>query len=187
MRRRHFLLFPLALLGAACTFKKRYGTQALPYEEYAKSPLIEMSYKAADALVAQAGASLDHSHPVIAATLVDLDNLEESSPLGRLIAEQVGARFSQRGFLVAELKARKKLRMKVEEGELMLSRELSDLAQQQAAQAVVVGTYTEGADRVFINLKLIQVESHLALGAVNYALPLDGNVRTLLARHPAAQ
>ncbi|MDR1888950.1 MAG: hypothetical protein LBQ81_06165 [Zoogloeaceae bacterium] len=172
----------LILMLDGCSTRRQSYTP-VSYSSVAQSELIAASYKAADALIAQVGAQqLSPQHPVIVATLVNINALEESSPLGRLVSEQLGARFAQQGYKVVELKLRQKLYMKRNEGELMLTREIRDIAQQHDAQALIIGTYTEGADRVFINLKLTQVETNIALAAVDYALPLDMNIRSLLYR-----
>jgi TolB-like protein len=183
MRRLFPFLLMLLMLSACAPRQKSYRPAS--YSSVAESELIAASYRAADALASQAGETLSSQHPVIIATLVNINALEESSPLGRLISEQLGARLTQQGYRVIELKIRQKLYMKRHEGELMLTREIRDIAQQHNAQALIIGTYTEGADRVFINLKLTQVETNIALAAVDYALPLDMNIRALLYR-PAA-
>ena len=185
MHRRQLLSAAGAsLLLAACTSGSRRSYSAASYASVAQSELIATSYKAADALLAQAAGQIAREHPLIVATLVNINALEESTPLGRLISEQVGARMAQQGYRVVELKIRQKLYMKRNEGELMLTREIRDIARQQDAQALVIGTYTEGADRVFVNLKLTQIETNIALAAVDYALPLDMNIRALLQRPP---
>lgn len=175
------MLCALVLLLNGCAPKPQ-SYKPTSYGSVAQSEPIATNYKAADALIAQAGGQLSPEHPIIVATLVNINALEESSPLGRLVSEQLGARFAQQGFKVVELKIRQKLYMKRNEGELMLTREIRDIAQQHDAQALIIGTYTEGADRVFINLKLTQVETNIALAAVDYALPLDMNIRSLLYR-----
>ncbi|MDR1349325.1 MAG: hypothetical protein LBJ59_00835 [Zoogloeaceae bacterium] len=179
--RRFFLLLLIASMFSACAPRQK-SYRPVSYNSVAQSELIAASYHAADALITQAGESLSPQHPVIIATLVNINALEESSPLGRLISEQLGARLAQQGHKVVELKVRQKLYMKRHEGELMLTREIRDIAQQHNAQALIIGTYTEGADRVYINLKLTQIETNIALAAVDYALPLDMNIRALLYR-----
>ncbi|MDR0528274.1 MAG: hypothetical protein LBG69_01485 [Zoogloeaceae bacterium] len=179
------LLMSVALAQTACVRARVAAYRPVAYDEVAQSDLIRASYRSADALIAQAGAQISPQFPIIVATLVNLNALEESSPLGRLVAEQLGARLTQQGFRVIELKIRQNLYMKREEGELMLTRELKDIARQHEAQAVMVGTYTESADRVFLNLKLTRIDNSMTLAAVDYALPLDMNIRALLYRRSA--
>lgn len=187
--RRSFLRLPVLLLAAllclegCLLFSRQPGYQAASYSKVAESDLILSSYRAADTLLAQAEGRVTTQHPVIVATLVNLNALEESSPLGRLISEQLGARLAQQGYRVVELKMRQTLYMKQNEGELMLTREIEQIARQYEAQAILVGTYAESGDRVFINLKLAQIGSNIALAAVDYALPMDMNVRYLLFRN----
>lgn len=68
--------------------------------------LVEASYSAADALLMRAPWLKEQRAPLLAATFVDINNLETSSGLGRVIGEQVGSRFAQKGFTVIEIKMR---------------------------------------------------------------------------------
>ncbi|MDR0233864.1 MAG: hypothetical protein LBI31_03560, partial [Zoogloeaceae bacterium] len=175
-----FLVLILCLEG--CPMSSRQSYRFSSYARVAESELITASYRAADTLLSQAEGRLSPRNPIIVATLVNINALEESSTLGRLVSEQLGARFAQQGFRVIELKIRQTLYMKRDEGELMLTREIENIAQQYEAQAILTGTYAESSDRLFVNLKLIQIDSNIALAAVDYALPLDVNIRTMLRR-----
>ena len=173
-------LLTLALL-AACA-----GTEAPPAAT-ARRPAVDItrvSYAAADALAAQIRPQFAPEAPLVVATLVNINRLDESSPLGRLITEQVAGRFAQGGYRVVEVKLRSQLYMKRNEGELILTREVRDIARQHNARAIVAGTYAESADRVFVNMKVIELDSNILLGAVDYQLERDALVRSLL---PARQ
>ncbi len=150
------------------------------WEQAANNPLIPANYKAADVLLAQVRASLGKSQPLIIATVVNIDNLEQSSTLGRLISEQVATRFTQTGYRMVEMKFRNNVYVKRNQGELMLTREIKELAQSHDAQAVIVGTYGQSDDYVFINLKIIQPASNIVLAVQDYVLPLDSSTKALL-------
>lgn len=141
--------------------------------------LVESSQRAADALLQQ-GPPLDPAHPVLVATIVQVDRLNESSRLGRLISEQIAGRMAQRGVRVTELKLRETLAMRPGQGELLLSREVREVSQAQAAQAVVVGTYAVASQAVYVSLKLVNPHGNAVVSAYDYALPLDDDVRGLL-------
>ena len=66
-------------------------------------------------------------------------------------------------------------------GELLLWRELREVSQAHQAQAVLVGTYAVSARQVYVSLKLVLPEGNAVVAAHNYAVPLDEDVRSLLA------
>ena len=123
---------------------------------------------------------LSPSQPVLVATLVNVDRLNESSRLARIFSEQIAGRMVQRGLRVTEVKLRDNLVLHREQGELLLSREVREVSQAQNAQAVVVGTYAVSASVVYISLKLVNPVGNQVIAAHNYAVPADENVRTLL-------
>ena len=151
------------------------------WEQAASNPLVPANYKAADALLDQVKFILPKGQPLIAATVVSIDALDRSSTLGRLISEQVAGRFTQAGYQMVEMKFRNSVYVKQSQGELMLTREIKDLAKSHDAQAVIVGTYGQSDDYVFVNLKVIQPASNIVLAVHDYVLPLDKSVRTLVS------
>lgn len=150
------------------------------WEQAANNPLVPANYKAADVLLGQVKSILAKGQPLIAATVVSIDALDQSSTLGRLISEQVAGRFTQAGYLMVEMKFRNSVYVKQSQGELMLTREIKDLAKSHDAQAVIVGTYGQSDDFVFVNLKVIQPATNVVLAVHDYVLPLDNSVRALV-------
>lgn len=144
---------------------------------------IELTYEAADKLatqIEQRSALVNKNNPILVATVVNVDELEKSSRLGRSISEQVAARLTQKGFKVVEVKLRGSLFVKRAEGELLLSREITQITQSYQAPAVVVGTYAPATNFVHINLKVVSAETQRVIAAADYGLPLDENTRALL-------
>lgn len=175
-------LFPLIVMLAACSDTP--PTKPEPtWEQASNNQLIPTNYKAADALLAQLTPILIKSQPLIIATIVNIDQLDRSTTLGRLISEHVSARFTKAGYRMIELKYRNSVYVKREQGELMLTREIKDLAHSHDAQAVIVGTYGTGGDYAFINLKVIQPATNIVLAAEDYAIPLTAPIRALLRDH----
>lgn len=144
-----------------------------------RTSVIAANHHAADMLLQ--GAPLDREHAVLVATLVNVDRLNESSRLGRIFSEQIAGRLVQRGLLVTELKMRENVAMQREQGELLLSRELRDVSRAHDAQAVVVGTYAVSSTILYVSIKLVKPDGNMVVAAHNYAVPMDDNVRALLA------
>ena len=176
MKRRDFFS-AAALIGLSGCSSFYYGDK--PGTTWFPTDLIETNHRAVDALLANA--PLDAQHPVMVATLVHVDRLSESSRLGRIFSEQIAGRMVQRGVRVVELKLRDSVALQRDQGELLLSREVREVSQSHDAQAVVVGTYAASASALYISLKLVTPAGNAVVAAHNYAVPMDENVRVLLA------
>lgn len=184
MSMRNNLLIALAAaatLGATgCATETTSARKAPTYEQAAANPLIPANYAAATALLNHLQTQIDPSLPLLAATVVNIDALDTSSTLGRVISEQISARFTLAGLRMIEMKFRNSVYMARDQGEMMLTREIRDIANSHSAQAVVVGTYAQSSEMVFVNLKVIQPETNVVLAVHDYVLPLDGLTSSMI-------
>lgn len=144
------------------------------------SQIIAENYYAADRLVSGSQRPIPKDAPIVVATLVKLDNLGASSNLGRLISEQLSSRLTQLGYAVPELKLRGAIFVRSDVGELLLSRDVRQIALSHHAQAILVGTYALGADVVYVHAELVDATTGYAISAHDYYLPMIGQVKVLL-------
>ena len=121
--------------------------------------------------------------PLIMATIVNIDALDQTTTLGRLVSEQLSTRMAQGGLQMLEMKLRNSVYLKRNQGELMLTREIGEVATSHNAQAIVVGSYAETSDMVFINVKVIQPNTNLVLAGHDYVLTKEAIVRSMLQRN----
>jgi TolB-like protein len=143
--------------------------------------LISSSYRAVDQLVNhQAHSSFAPGQKILVATVVNLNNLNESSTFGRLVAEHASSRLVQLGANVTELKLRGNLFVSEKQGELLLSREVKEISSSYNADAVLVGTYADSLDRIYVTLKLIRAQDAQIVSAYNYAIEKHGPISGLL-------
>ena len=169
-------LATLLLLGGCAT----QPPENTDYTSVSANAFVAANYRAADALALQLRGKLMDDKPLIMATLVNIDALEQTSMLGRLVSEQLSTRLAQGGMKMLEMKLRNSVYLKRGQGELMLTRELGDVAHTHNAQAVVVGSYAETRDAIFINVKVIQPATNLVLAGHDYVLAKEGTVRSML-------
>lgn len=165
-----------SLLGG-CASQQQKDTD---YTSVSANAFVAANYRAADALALQLRGKLPDDKPLIMATIVNIDALEQTSMLGRLVSEQLSTRLAQGGMHMLEMKLRNSVYLKRGQGELMLTRELGDVAHTHNAQAVVVGSYAETRDAIFINVKVIQPATNLVLAGHDYVLAKEGTVRSML-------
>lgn len=175
-------LFLSLVVIAGCGSQKgpNYTTHKVPsYADARNNQFIPTNHRAAEALLSQLqGRSTGNTFLI--ATLVNIDALERSSTLGRLVSEQVAARFTQAGYHMVEMKFSNSIYISRSQGELMLTREIQELASEHSAGAVIVGTYGESRDFVYINLKVIEPGTNFVIAVHDYALPIDENIRAML-------
>lgn len=188
---RNMFLFAVAALSLAGCASTTTGYLAPTYETAASNPFRSANYAAADSLMKGYGGPVSASNsaesiagaPFVIATLVNIDQLDQSSTLGRTISEQVSSRLTQTGHGVIDLKVRNSVYMRKSEGEFLLSREIKEAAINHRAQAVIVGTYALSATYAHITLKLVDPSSSRVLSAYDYSLPLDSEVKSMLRKN----
>ncbi|MCK2184447.1 FlgO family outer membrane protein [Halomonas getboli] len=143
--------------------------------------LDEALEKATSALMA-AHPELANYDPLIPTTVVDVDDLNRSSTLGRLASEIVAAELTEAGLRVREVRLRGRLYIEEYTGELMLSRLAQRLGIDQGARSLLVGTYAVGEQRLYLTLRIVRVGDGNALAATQLSLPLTNDLRAMLDR-----
>lgn len=154
------------------------GCQTLDNRYYA----INHNHIAAQKLVEHAKGRLDKGKPLIVASFVNINDLSESSSLGRSISQQFATIFTNNGYRVIELLLRKDIYIKQDSGEFLLSRELKNISRSHQAQGVIVGTYAVGETRVYVTAKVINADSGIVVSAHDYSLPIDKDTKALLIK-----
>ena len=184
MKMRMSLALAAALAAAllsACTTAAPLVVRTEPsYQDAANNPLLQSSRDAISKLVAGFDPSTLGGGPVLVATVVNVNDLGRSAPLGRTLSEQYGTQMVASGFHVKEIKLRGDLFVKEGAGELLLSREIKDIARSHNASMVLVGTYSAAASVTYNSLKLVRTEDGQIVRGHDYALPNDRDVQRLL-------
>ncbi|KPA13646.1 conserved hypothetical protein, membrane or secreted [Candidatus Magnetomorum sp. HK-1] len=165
------------MLFSCLQYPKHVKTNQEPY-----SQIIKTSYAASDVLAnILKKRDFDVNCSIIAASLVNINNLKESCSLGRVISEQMSGRLSQHGFNLIEMKLRQdSIFIKQNEGEFLLSRELQNIGEAHQANAVLVGTYAVSKYVVFISVRIIQTSNNTVIASYDYQLPLDFIIKSLI-------
>lgn len=142
--------------------------------------LIGPTYRAADVLTEQANYLKADLRPVLITSIANITDLDSSSALGLMISEQIGARIARFGFPVVDIRTRKDIKVRENTGEFMLSRDVRKISRQHAAGAVLVGSYAEAKDVVYVNTRLIRPEDNRVLASYDFRLPKGPNTSRLV-------
>ncbi|BBI49717.1 hypothetical protein HORIV_21380 [Vreelandella olivaria] len=65
-------------------------------------------------------------------------------------------------------------------GELILSRQVQRLTAQHNARSILMGTYAQGQDYVYVSARVVRAGDAMVLGSADFRLPLNNNTRSLL-------
>ncbi len=167
----------LVLAGCANNSPVRLGPT---YEEAAASKFMAANRTAINTLVTGIDLTQLAGAPVLVATVVNVNDLRRAAPLGRTLSEQYASVMVANGFNVKELKLRGDVFVREETGELLLSREVKDIARVHNAAMVLVGTYSAAAQFTYVSLKLVRTDTGQIVRGHDYALPNDADVSRLL-------
>ncbi len=164
----------VAVLGLA-------GCSNKPGKIYVKTDLVQAGYDLADSLEDNLKFAVSKDQSIIVSSFVNVDNLEESSPFGRMTAEYVASRLAQKGYSIIELKLRQDtLFVKKQKGEFLLSRDVKYISRENNAPLVVVGTYTGGYDKVYVSARIVRTEDNVIVSSSDYAIPMNWKKRNYM-------
>ncbi len=169
-----------AVLLAGCANNAAPVRTEPTYQQAAASQFLVHNREAISKLVADFDLQALGDSPVLVATVVNVNDLSRSAPLGRTLSEQYASLMAAQGFNVKEVKLRGDLFVKEGAGELLLSREVKDIARHHNASLVLVGTYSAAANYTYVSLKLVRTEDSRIVRGHDYALPNDRDVQRLL-------
>ena len=98
-----------------------------------------------------------------------------------LMAEQLLSRLAGRGFLLRETRM-KDIFYQSSNGEFVLSREFSKVAQELDAKLVLLGTYLEARDHVLVNTRLVDFQKQAVIASYDCQLLKTPDIVELLSR-----
>ncbi|UIJ39022.1 hypothetical protein LWC08_05465 [Desulfobaculum bizertense] len=115
----------------------------------------------------------------IPVSFVHQDNLQQSSPFGRLVAEQMYNELKRQHMNVVEFRSSERVRPRPQQGEFALSRDISELNQKRTV-AILTGTYYYDANTIFVNGRLFQKADGKVLGTGSITIPQNATTLALL-------
>jgi TolB-like protein len=172
-----FLLCFVVLVATACS--NLNGTRMEPVFG-ADVNLVKLGDRVAEILITRAHPPLFPQQPILVTTLVNNDNLDDTTSFGRSFQNNVTAGFVGRGYAVREIKLRRDLLVESYRGEFMLTRDLQELAEKERAQAVVVGTYTMANRAMYLSVRLVDPTDRSIRSVYEDKLYLDANSLRML-------
>jgi TolB-like protein len=117
--------------------------------------------------------------PVVVTTFVNLDNMKETSSLGRLIAEDLIHELQVRGWKVFDIRLAKDIVVKPQ-GEFSITRDIRNIRNYYRVNSVITGTYAVTSNSVIVNARIIDVKTGVVVSTGQIVLPIE-DVASLLS------
>ena len=114
-------------------------------------------------------------------SFVNLDDFNETSAFGRLIAEQLFYELNQRGYPVREYRLSGNIQPRARAGEFALSRELGRLSAKSGHAVMIVGTYAQASNAVFVNARLVRPKDGRVIRTANLVFESNPTLVGMLA------
>jgi TolB-like protein len=126
------------------------------------------------------------SRPTVITSFANLNDLNESSPLGRLVGEHLMHELQVRAWNVADIRLTKDLIIN-NAGEFSLSRDIAQLRQSFPVSNVVTGTYSVTRDGVLLNVRIIDSARGRVISTAQTRFLRDGFITSLVDKPEPAQ
>lgn len=140
-----------------------------------------VTYEAVDDLMAQAIAKdlVTDETPILVASFVDIDDLNDTSPLGLAVTEQFITRLVQLNYKVKEVRLRDYLEVS-KKGEFAMGRDSDYNSRTTKAAAIVTGTFVESGNSVIFNSRFISLKDAETEAAQDFIFEKDEQIEALL-------
>ncbi len=114
------------------------------------------------------------------ASFVSLDQVYETSALGRYLAEQMLHELQRLRVDVIDVRMMPSMQISKGYGEYVLSRDMAQLNYAHHADAVVAGTYSVADGQIFVNVRLLENNSGLVLTGASMVFEADALTAAML-------
>ncbi len=117
---------------------------------------------------------------LVVTTIADLDRLDHSATLGRLISEALGIELVKKGCELEELRAGRAILMGKGTGELVLSRDPGLLPPEAGVDLILSGTYAVTGPSVAVSLRLFEASSRRVVSVAAAEVAMTPVIKKLL-------
>ena len=143
--------------SAGCGAKQEYRTLLPTDPQHVAAQELKLKVRElADQLLASLPNDALTGFVALPTSFVDQNDFHSSSPLGRYLTEGLIYEFNQRGFPVREYRTDGTIIMREETGETTLERKGKLATAKGKSNALVLGTYHQDPDAIFVNARLVR-------------------------------
>lgn len=174
------ITMPQKLLVLAAALIVLAGCTPKYYSEVKDADLIEVSYDAVDTLQCKLKRSVPKNSLVIVSTLLNVDNLKQTSSFGRIISDQIASALHNSGYQVIGMELPIDLFVMQPDGTLHLPDEVKQMLKYYNATTLVGGVYAPGKKNTYVSLRMVNLETRNIISSTDLSIPMGPDAKALL-------
>ncbi len=141
--------------------------------------LVEVSYRAVDALKDRLTRAVPKNSLIIVSTLLNVDNLNKTSAFGRIVSDQIASAFHQSGYQIIGIEMPIDLFVMKEDGALQISDEIKAMLKHYNANVLVGGVYAPGKKNTYVSLRMVNLNSKNIISSTDFSVPMGPDAKLL--------
>jgi len=178
--KRYLMLKTSAVISTIMLLATLSGCGVNRYFEVRDADLIEVSKDVTDELREKATRTLPKNSLILVSTLLNVNDLHETSAFGRIISDQIASSFHNAGFRIIGMEMPIDLFMMKEGGTLHLSDEIKAKLKPYNAAVIVGGVYAPGKRNTYVSLRIVDLYTKNIISSTDIAIPMGPDARKLL-------
>ena len=178
MLKKATIIIPALLLTTltACSWNR--------YQEVKDTDLIEVSQDATCELRDKLSRIVPQNSLIVVSTLLNVDNLNQTSAFGRIVSDQIASAFHDAGHEIIGMELPIDLFVMKEGGEIALSDETKARLRKQQAAVLVGGVYAPGKKNTYVSLRVVDLFSKRVISTHDFSVPMGPDAKLLLEPRP---
>lgn len=120
---------------------------------------------------------------VVINSLVNVDDMGQTLPFGRIMSDQLSSSLHQAGYRVMGMELPTEIFAKNNAGILQLSDKTKDALNAVHAHAILIGTYAPGRENIYVSLRLVELFSQDVIATFDFSTPMGPDAKAMTS-HP---
>ena len=141
--------------------------------------LVEVSYSAVNQLILNLQEPLPRGSLVVINSLVNVNDMGQTLPFGRIVSDQISSAMHQSGYRVMGMELPTEIFAKNEAGILELPEKTREALNDVHANALVIGTYAAGRKNVYVSLRVVDIATQNVISSTDYSIPMGPDAKRL--------
>ncbi|MCQ8105617.1 FlgO family outer membrane protein [Methylomonas sp. SURF-2] len=149
------------------------------HSEVKDDDLVEVSHKAVERLLQNLKQPLPRGNLVVINSLVNVGDLGQTMPFGRIVSDQLSSAMHQNGYRVMGMELPTEIFNKNEVGILELPEKTKEALNNVHANALVIGTYAAGRKNVYVSLRVVEIATQNIISSTDYSIPMGPDAKAM--------